>query len=657
MGFYYKVLVGSAQYHGSEALTYSSDADLPLFSVVHAPLQKMSALGVIVEKVSKPSFATKNILEIYDLPPLPAVLPQLVEWLRENYPAPLGVTTLSILPSQLTPKLIDEVSGLQHGPKINDENLPPLTDEQKDVLTRINKTDTYILHGDTGTGKTRVYIELAKKVIASGKSVIILTPEISLTSQLKQNFENVFGERVIVVHSALTPKARQTTWLKIIKSSEPVIVLGPRSALFSPVKSVGLIVVDESHEPAYKQEQAPHYQAVRVASTLANLHKSILILGSATPSITDYFIAEQKQKPILRMKQSAQKMSLKNDSQNKNSEVTTEIIDLKNRDNFSRSPYLSDKLIAAIKTSLNRGEQSLLYLNRRGTARVILCHQCGWQAVCPHCDLPLTYHHDIHQLQCHTCGFHQGVPTSCPECGNTEIVFKVVGTKAIEEEVRKLFPDARVMRFDTDNKKAERFEQHYEAIRRGEVDILVGTQLLAKGLDLPKLTTLGVVIADTSLTFPDYSAEERTYQLLNQVIGRVGRGHSEHERIIVQSYDPERQVIRSALASDYDSFYTAELAERQLFNFPPFTYALKLSCKMASSKAAEAKVEQFMYSIKKLGLPLLIDGPIPSFHARTAGKYDWQLIVKSRQRKALLRVISALPKSGWSYDIDPINLL
>jgi primosomal protein N' (replication factor Y) len=649
MGFYYKVLVGSAQYHGNEALTYSSAADLALYSIVRVPLQKMSALGVVVEKVEKPKFATKDILETYGLPPLPAALPRLVEWLRQNYPAPLGTTTLSILPSQINPKLISEVPGLENPVEIHDTDLPPLTSEQNDALEKINKTDTYILHGDTGTGKTRVYIELALKTIADGKSVIVLTPEISLTSQLAQSFKNVFNERVVVVHSGLTPKARQTVWLAILKSTEPLIVLGPRSALFSPVKSVGLIVVDESHEPAYKQEQAPHYQAVRVASTLANLHKATLILGSATPSITDYYIAQQKQKPILRMKQPARDI--------KNSEITTEIIDLKNRDNFTRSQYLSDALITAIKTSMSRSEQSLLYLNRRGTARVILCNNCGWQAVCPHCDLPLTYHHDVHTLQCHTCGFHESVLTSCPECGNTEIIFKVVGTKAIEEEVRKLFPEARVMRFDTDNKKAERFEQHYEAVRNGEVDILVGTQLLAKGLDLPKLTTLGVVIADTSLTFPDYSAEERTYQLLNQVIGRVGRGHSAHERIVVQSYDPTRPVITAALSSDWDLYYAAELAERQLFTFPPFCYVLKLSCRLASNKAAEAKTEQFMYSVQKLGLPLLIDGPTPSFHARIDGKYDWQLIVKSKQRSALLQVIDALPKSGWTYDIDPINLL
>lgn len=637
------------QYHGNEALTYSFDKQMPVGSVVRVPLQKMTALGVVVESVARPPFKTKPILEAFLLPPLPAALPAMITWLRDYYPAPLGQTTLQILPGQLTEKTIAESAGITTALPVHDAALPALTDEQAAAVGAICQPDTYILHGDTGTGKTRVYVELAKKTVSDGKSVIVLTPEISLTSQLAQNFHHVFGERVVVVHSGLTPKERQATWLRILKSTEPLIVLGPRSALFAPVRSVGLIIVDESHEPAYKQEQAPHYQAVRVASQLAHLHKATLILGSATPSITDYYIAEQKHKSILRMTTPARSTGT--------SKVTTELIDLKDRDKFTRSQYLSDTLISSIKESLSRGEQSLLYLNRRGTARVILCHNCGWQAVCPHCDLPLTYHHDLHNLQCHTCGYHESVRTSCPECGNTEIIFKVVGTKAIEEEAQRLFPEARIMRFDTDNKKAERFEQHYESVRKGAVDILVGTQLLAKGLDLPKLTTLGVVIADTSLTFPDYSSEERTYQLLNQVIGRVGRGHSEQERIIVQSYDPKRPIITAALASDWDTFYKTELTERQLFTFPPFCYALKLACRRASSAAAEKASEQFLYSIKKLHLPLLIDGPTPSFHAKVSGKYEWQLVVKSKRREALLEVIRALPKSGWSYDIDPINLL
>jgi len=657
MGFY-KVLIGSSQYHGNEALTYASSADLPVGAVVRVPLQRQSALGVVVSKVNeKPPFATKPVLAVFELPPVPPQLPAIVEWLRAYYPAPLGVTTLAILPGQLAEKTIAATAGLTEPIAIQDTDLPPLTDEQAASLERLTGPDTYLLHGDTGTGKTRVYIELARRAVADKRSAIILTPEISLTSQLAENFQHVFGERVVIMHSGLTPKARQQVWLRALKSTEPLIVLGPRSALFAPVKDVGVIVVDEFHEPAYKQEQAPHYQTVRVASQLARLHSSVLVLGSATPLITDYYIAERLGKPILRMKTSARAHAGPGAETAENSSVDTQLIDLKNRDNFSRSSYISDALIASIKQSLSSHEQSLLYLNRRGTARVILCNQCGWQAVCPHCDLPLTYHHDVHTLQCHTCGFHSGVPTSCPECGNTEVVFKVVGTKAIEEEVKRLFPEARVMRFDTDNTAAERFEKHYDAIRAGDVDILVGTQLLAKGLDLPKLTTLGVVIADTSLTFPDYSAEERTYQLLNQVIGRVGRGHSQHERIIVQSYDPERAVIRSALTSNYDSFYKTEVAERQLFNFPPFVYVLKLACRMASSKAAETKTEQFLYSIQNLNLPLLIEGPTPSFHTKIAGKFEWQLLVKSKDRSALLQVIKALPKSGWTYDIDPINLL
>lgn len=643
------MLVGSAQYHGSGALTYASDKTVPLNSVVRVPLQKMSALGIITAKVPKPAFTTKKILEIFDLPPLPQQLVDTVSWLQNYYPAPLGQTTLAIMPSQLTAKSISAIGTSALGEKINEIVLPPLTPEQKSVLEKIHKPDTYILHGDTGSGKTRVYIEITKKIITANKSVIILTPEISLTSQLAQNFNMIFGEKVVVVHSGLTPKERQSVWLKIISSTEPLIILGPRSALFSPVQHVGLIVVDEFHEPAYKQEQAPHYQTVRVASQLSRLHNAILLLGSATPPINDYFIAELLHKPILRMSEPALK--------NKDSHVSTKIVDLKNRELFSRSQYISDTLINSITQSMNRGEQSLLYLNRRGTARVILCHHCGWQAHCPHCDLPLTYHHDIHLLQCHTCGYSESVRTSCPDCGNTEIIFKVVGTKAIEEEVTKLFPNARIMRFDTDNKKAERFEQHYESIKNGAVDILVGTQLLAKGIDLPKLTTLGVVIADTSLTFPDYSAEERTYQLLNQVIGRVGRGHSTEERIIVQSYDPSRPVIKAALTNNWRVFYKNELAERKLFSFPPFCYALKLTCRRASSAAAEKAAEQFLYSIRKLGLPLLVEGPTPSFHARIAGKYEWQLLVKSKRRELLLEVIKALPKSGWTYDIDPINLL
>ncbi|HEX8181977.1 MAG TPA: primosomal protein N' [Candidatus Saccharimonadales bacterium] len=702
MSYYYTVLVSSAQYHGNEALTYASPDKIALCSVVLVPMQKQAVLGVITGSVGKPRFTTRNILEVFDIPPLPSPLVDLTAWLRDYYPAPLGMIAQQILPNVLSPKTITETAGATKDIPMHSVGLPAPTAEQAAALHAIDQPDTYLLHGDTGTGKTRVYIELALRAVNAGTSAIILTPEIGLTSQLAASFRAVFGERVIVVHSQLTPKARQQTWLQIIKSTTPLIVLGPRSALFSPLARVGLIVVDESHEPSYKHEQAPHYHAVRVASQLAQAHAATLILGSATPPINDYYIAEQKHKKILRMRQMAvgsgiadsetasrvrstsdrlgssegsargasypldsisesapmQHMGLQNAHiASAENSVLTEVVDLKDRAAFGRSQYISSALIKAIHASLQRGEQSLLYLNRRGTARVILCNTCGWQAVCPHCDLPLTYHHDLHILQCHTCGFKQATPTSCPDCGNADVVFKVVGTKAIEEEVRRLYPSARVMRFDTDNKKSERFEQHYEAVKAGDVDILVGTQLLAKGLDLPRLSTLGVIIADTSLTFPDYSAEERTYQLLAQVIGRVGRGHLARQRIVVQSYAPERPVITAALVRDWDTFYASELAERKMFNFPPFCYLLKLTCRRATSASAEKASEKFYDVIQDLKLPLIVEGPMPSFHGKAGDKFEWQLILKSKQRPALLDVIKILPKSGWNYDIDPINLL
>jgi len=647
---YYTVLVASQQYHGTEALTYSSDSDVPLRAVVRVPMQRQSILGVVTGTTGKPRFATKDILEVFGLPALPAELVALAEWILAYYPAPMGMVTQQIVPASLTVKTIGETGGLSEDIAPVTSQLPPLTAEQALALQTMSERDTFVLHGDTGTGKTRVYIELALAAVGAGRSAIVLTPEIGLTSQLAGSFRAVFGERVVLVHSQLTPKARQQTWLRILRSSVPLIVLGPRSALFSPLPRIGVIIVDESHEPAYKQEQAPHYHAVRVASQLAHLHQASLILGSATPSITDYYIAEMKGKPIIRM--TAQATGGYTEAV-----VTTVVVDLKDRSQFTRSQYISTAMLRSIDKSLQRGEQSLLYLNRRGTARVILCNACGWQAVCPHCDLPLTYHHDLHILQCHTCGFKTSTPTSCPDCDNADVVFKVVGTKAIEEEVRRLYPNARVMRFDTDNKKSDRLAEHFAAIKSGEIDILVGTQLLAKGLDLPKLTTLGVVIADTSLTFPDYSAEERTYQLLAQVIGRVGRGHSAEERIVVQSYAPERPVITAALARDWDTYYLAELRERELFFFPPFCYLLKLTCRRATSKSAEKAAEQFFATLAELKLPMIVEGPMPSFHAKIGDKFEWQLIIKTKQRAALIRVIEHLPKSGWSYDIDPVNLL
>ena len=669
---YYFVWVRSNRYHGSEPLTYASERRLPTGSIVQVELQKELVPGVVSGPTTKPRFQTKPVSLIYDLPPIPAHLLKLAAWLKSYYPAPLGLITQQILIGSLTEKAVAKKSNTKFTkPRLS--GLPPLTDEQQVALATMENRDSYLLHGTTGSGKTRLYIELAARAIEAGKSAIILTPEISLTSQLASSFREIFGERVILMHSQQTPAERRDAWLACLMATEPLIVVGPRSALFSPLLRLGLIVLDEAHEGAYKQEQAPQYQTGRVAATLSALTRSSLILGSATPSVSDYFLAEQKEKPIVSLTKLATESVILSEGEKsrqnpgrgphrslpsgQDDKFGTEVVlvDRKEHDLFDRSPFLSQPLIAAIEGALKRGEQSLLYLNRRGTARLVMCENCGWQATCPHCDLPLTYHGDKHELRCHSCDHHEPAPSSCPACKHPSIMFKTAGTKAIVDDVQRLFPGARIQRFDTDNAKAERFEQHYEAIKNGEVDILVGTQLLAKGLDLPKLSTLGVLLADTSLYMPDYSAQERTFQLLNQVLGRIGRGHVAG-RAIIQSYHPDHPIIQQAIDNNYADFYKSELENRKLFLFPPFCYLLKLTVRRASSKSAEDAAEKLKEEIQRAGYKVRVEGPAPSFYERLQGKYQWQLIIKATERSELIKILENLP-SNWSSDLDPVDLL
>jgi primosomal protein N' (replication factor Y) len=380
---------------------------------------------------------------------------------------------------------------------------------------------------------------------------------------------------------------------------------------------------------------------------LAKLTASTLIIGSATPSITDYYMAKEKNKPILNL------TSLARPNTNNSS---VEIIDIKNRDNFTSSNIFSDHLISSIKLSLAKNEQSLLYLNRRGTSRLILCQNCGWEALCPNCNLPLTYHADHHQLRCHSCGYKQDtVPSVCPSCDSDSIIYKTLGTKAIESEIARIFLTAKVARYDTDNKKADSIQQNYDQIRAGGIDILIGTQLLAKGFDLPKLSTVGVLQADTSLYLPDFSSQERTFQLITQVLGRVNRGHTD-SRAIIQTYNPGSRLLEQAVNQNYNSFYLDELKNRKDFKFPPYYNLLKLSCRRSTPKKAEAAASKLKLDLLALPMDIQIDGPAPAFHEKFQHKYQWQLVVKSTSRKSLTDLISHLPGT-WSYDIDPVNLL
>ncbi|MEO6761449.1 MAG: primosomal protein N' [Candidatus Saccharimonadales bacterium] len=642
---YYEVLVGDIKYHGDSALTYSSDKAIPIGSIAKVELRSREVLGIIIKTVSKPSFLVKPISSYSnDWPPLPTQSLELLAWLKDYYPAPLGTIVRQFLPgSTSSPKLLPDPSTTNAPSK----PLPPLTTEQLAALKSISGSGLFILHGATGTGKTRLYIELTKKCISNNMSAIILTPEIGLTAQLVDDFKNNFPVEPIVFHSQLTVADRRNIWYYILASTHPLVIIGPRSALFMPIKNVGLIVIDESHDTAYKNESSPHYVTSRVAATLAHLHKATFIMGSATPSVEDYYIAEQKNRPIIRLTTPA--------STAVSTEVDFQIIDLRDRSNFSSSQIISKPLLKAITEALDKKQQIMLFLNRRGTAKVVLCSNCGWQPLCPRCDISLVYHGDLHLLRCHTCGYRQAPPSVCPVCASPDIIFKSAGTKAVVDEVERLFPAAQTQRFDGDSIGVERLEQNMNSLKSGKIDIIIGTQTIAKGLDLPKLSVVGIINADTSLYIPDYTASERTYQLLSQVIGRVGRGHSAGQ-VVVQTYLPDGLSLKSAVVKDWEAFYTNELNERRTYHFPPFTYLLKLSCKRASSNSAEATAKRLAEQLSVEYPRVTIDGPAPSFRAVVAGKHSWQLTIKSTERTTLTRIIAGLP-ANWDYDIDPANLL
>lgn len=642
---YYRVLVASQGFHGKESLTYKSTGGLLVGQMVAVPLQRKTALGIVESKVPKPSFSTKEVLGAWPVFIPPASL-ALLKWLQDYYPAPLGLITELFSPPSLPKKLPDVVEAKPAAAAAI--KLPPLTQEQTKILKAIRQSPSpsALIHGDTGTGKTRVYVELAKQSLQKGKSVIVLTPEIGLTGPLLETFIKTFGKQVVVTHSDMTPAQRRSVWLRASAADAGMIVIGPRSALFTPLKNIGLIVMDEAHDSAYKQEQAPRYQTSRVAAQLARLHDARFVMGSATPLVTDYFTFKQKDLPILRMTETAIKIT---------HPTSVNIIDQRHKEHFSKSPWIANELLKALGEALKNGEQSLLFLNRRGSARLILCDNCGWQAICPHCDVALTYHHDSYSMRCHSCDYSDRVPTACPSCGTNELLFRSIGTKALESEINRLFPKARVSRFDRDTEKSQRLNQQHHSLQTGEIDVLIGTQSIAKGFDLPKLSVVGIIQADSGLQIPDYTATERTYQLLSQVSGRIGRGHRAG-RLFVQTYQPKSPLIAFALNKDYAGFYDQELKQRELYKFPPFTYLVKISCLRASSQSALKSSQKLAEELSKLGSGITVEGPSPRFIEKVAGRYAWHLVVKSKNRNNLLKIIDG-SNGNYTYDLDPSDLL
>lgn len=642
---YYLIAPAKTFHETDNTLTYASDTPLLIGQIVKIPLGKQETYGIVVEKTQKPDFETKQILSILYEQPLPKRLIKALFWLHDYYRCPLSTVVQTALPRGIL-KNRRAAKNTEKKTKITTDN--PLNAAQKRAIEEINaaKANTVLLHGVTGSGKTNVYIELAHQTLESGKSVILLVPEIALTSQLVANFSTHF-EDVILLHSAQTEAVRHQLWEKALKAKKPVVVIGPRSALFAPVADLGLIIIDEAHEPSYHQDQNPKYSALRLAAIMSKT-----ILGTATPLIADYYICKQH-KAIVELSE----LAIKSD---KTADI--HLVDLKNFPSFTRSRILSNPLIESIQKSLNNHQQSLIFHNRRGTAPLTICDHCGWQALCEKCFLPLVLHADKYQMRCHTCGRTYPVPTACPDCNNATIHHKGFGTKMIEEEVHRLFPNAKVARFDADTESGQQLNKIYDQVHAGDYDIIIGTQMIAKGFDFPKLSTLGVVQADAGLSLPDYSSEERTFELITQVIGRAKRGH-QNSNIFIQSFQPDHPLISYAIANDYQSFYKYLLQKRKQSALPPYSFLLKLSMTYKTEKSVVQNIQKLnkkiiQYTQKHQLQQISITPPMPSFHERTNSGYTWQIVVKAKSRNDLLAIFDSLEKSPYlHFDFDPITLL
>lgn len=644
---YYEVIPTRVFREDSGFLTYSSNQELAPGTIVEIPLGRSKTFGIVIRKVAKVDFETKPIIRtLYDTP-LPSHILKSILWLSKYYLVSLPVAANLFLPTGLGKNRRNQAKKYSKA-TMSSSNIP-LNQAQKKALSELKNisTSTKLLHGITGSGKTNVYLELTRAALKNNQSTILLVPEIALTSQLVEIFKNTFKEDIILIHSKQTEAERHLIWEEILNSDTPRIIIGPRSALLSPIKNLGLIIIDEAHESAYSQDNNPKYSALRLASFMASTLKISCIYGTATPLVSDYHLAKTNNALVV----------LKEKAKGTAKAPDCHIIDLKNRADFSKNRYFSDQLLAAISRNLENHHQTLIFHNRRGSAPLTICESCGWQALCPNCFLPLTLHSDTYSLVCHTCGFSEKVPSSCPDCKHPSILHKGFGTKLLESELKKLFKNARIVRFDADNKKSETLDAKFSAVKSGEYDIIIGTQTVAKGLDLPKLATVGVVQADSGLSLPDFASEERTFHLLTQVIGRVGRGHLDTAEVFIQTFRPDHPVVTSAIHADYETFANYIIGQRKIGKFPPFYYLAKISLTYKTEALAITHAKEYRSILKKQP-GIFVSNPTPAFHEQNSRGFTWQFIARAHSRKTLLDALNTLPKNPkLSIYLDPPTLL
>ncbi len=516
----------------------------------------------------------------------------------------------------------------------------------------------FLLHGVTGSGKTHIYFRLIETAIRTGRRAIVLVSEIAQTPEALRRYAEWFPGRVAILHSAMPPDKRAELWRGIYEGRFDVVV-GPRSALFAPIPNLGLIVMDEEHEPSYKQDDiTPRYHARDVAIELGRQAQAPVVLGSATPEVSSYYLATRGVYQFLTLPERYAGPTSRGPSSGRLPDVS--IVDLRGELRTGNTSILSRLLQNGIQRTLDREEQSILFLNRRGASTAVVCRDCGHVITCGRCDVALVYHKATASMLCHQCNRETSLPEKCPKCKGRRISYFGAGTERVEEEVRKLFPTARVLRWDHDVAVQKGgHERIHEQFRRHEADVLVGTQMIAKALDFPLVTLVGIVLADVTLHLPDFRAAERTFQLLSQVAGRAGRGEAEG-RVIIQTYSPDHYAIVAAARHDYLGFYEQEMEFRRHHSYPPFRRMARLL--FTGTGEARARYEalqlkkRLQETVAEEGIPdVELLGPAPAFHSKIRSRWRWQLVVTGDGTPRLLSEVD-LPR-GWTVDVDPVSLL
>jgi len=642
--FFYQVMLPVKYCLSVGALTYTATIEIPKGSLVKVPFRNKEIFGIVVDEVAPfepKGYQLKGVLTVFDQV-LSHVQLQLAAWIAEYYAVPLQKALQVCLPKEHW-KVQKPIKGEKEILSVDSPH--ELTKTQADIIQTILAEDnkSWLLHGVTGSGKTEIYLQVAQAMLKKGKQVIILVPEIALTPQTNKRFEERFPGQVAVLHSGVTTSQKKKLFQQI-RLGYKNVVLGARSALFAPATNLGLIVIDEEHEQSYHQDQAPRYHAVVVAKKLRELSSCTLILGTATPSLTTN---EDPNLTIVNLPLRVQ-----------GAVPTIEIVDMRNELKAKNYSPLSERLKEVIGEELAAKRQVLLFLNRRGFASTYLCRECGFREMCAHCEVSLTVHlqpgrpgyDQTAKLICHYCGFSKEPPSNCTKCGSVTLKALGSGTQKIIMEIERLFPEARTVRVDSDTMTSpETYHAFYQDFLDHKYDIVLGTQMIAKGLHLPKVKVVGVILADLSFHFPEYTAQEKTFQLLTQVSGRAGRV-GEGGKVLIQTYDPQYPVLKFVVNHDYEGFRKEELGFRQEYWYPPFCDLLRLTiyentsqeARLAAQKLKELLAQQKI--ARNLSFELL--GPTPSWFHRRVGRFGYHLILKvPKDKDVLSELITFLPKN------------